>query len=713
MMAVSDKIRVTHLERKASVYIRQSSVVQVLEHRESTRRQYDLRQRAIDLGWDAARVEVVDEDLGQSGASTSGRGGFTRLAEEIAHGSVGAVLSLEVSRLARSSADWHRLLELCALADVVIADETAIYHPGDYNDRLLLGLKGQFADAELQWMRLRLAGAKLSKARRGELRQIPPTGFVWNDGGDLALDPDEEVQRAIALLFERWRIDASAYAVMRYFAEQGLRFPSRQYHRDGHSEIVWKPLSHARVRAVLRNPIYAGAYVYGRRQERMGLVDGQIRRRRLRELPMPEWLVCIRDAHPGYLSWSEYVEVQDKLRRNRTNQQWLDQRGAPREGAALLQGLALCGNCGRRMTVRYQDRRWLWYECRKHGMQVGDGKMCFSVAGQAIDRAVEQSFLRTMCPTEIELGLAVAREVDKQSSRVDQQWSMRLERARYDARKTEHRFKAVDPDNRLVARNLEREWNERLREIDELEREYEQVKTREHLVLTDEDRRRIVSLARDLPSVWRAATTMHADRKNLLRMVVQEISLSPVDIPKRATRVRVLWQTGALSEFLVSRPGQGECVMTPPQLVEAVRDLATQLRSDSQIAIELNGKGMRSGRCRALTPSSVAWIRWKYGIASPAHPVVPPAQPLPERREDGRYSVRGVAQEMGVTEHIVRYWQSCGLLEGERGRYRSWWFVLDDKSRERLNQAKARGYGARTGARTNSKPPSGRKVHCA
>jgi DNA invertase Pin-like site-specific DNA recombinase len=691
------------------VYIRQSSVVQVLEHRESTRRQYDLRQRAVDLGWDVGRVEVVDEDLGQSGASTSGRGGFVRLAEEIAHGGVGAVLSLEVSRLARSSADWHRLLELCALADVVIADETAVYHPGDYNDRLLLGLKGQFADAELQWMRLRLAGAKLSKARRGELRQIPPTGFLWNDGGELVVDPDEEVQRAVALVFERVRVDPSAYGVMRYFAEHGLRFPSRRYHRDGGSEVEWKPLSHARVRAVLRNPIYAGAYVYGRRQERMGLVDGQIRRRRLRELPMPEWLVCIRDAHPGYLSWVEYLEIQNKLRRNRTNQQWLDQRGAPREGAALLQGLVLCGKCGRRMTVRYQDRRWLWYECRKHGLQVGDGKTCFGVAGQPIDRAVEQLFLRTMCPPEIELGLAVAREVEKQSGRVDQQWSMRMERARYDARKAEQRFKAVDVDNRLVARNLEREWNERLREVDELEREYEQVKEREHLVLTDDDRRRIVAIARDLPAVWRAPTTTHADRKNLVRLLVREISLTPVDIPKRATRARVLWQTGAVSELLVSRPGKGESVETSPQVIDGVRELAAQGNSDPQIAATLNERGLRSGRGRPLTRSSVEWIRWKHGIALSLQPVVAPAQPLPTQREDGRYSVHGVARELGVTEHIVRYWQSCGLLIGERGRYRSWWFVLDDATRQRLNETKARGYGARA----IPKPVSGRKVHCA
>jgi DNA invertase Pin-like site-specific DNA recombinase len=708
-MPASEKIRPSHLERKACVYVRQSSFVQVVEHRESTMRQYDLRQRAIDLGWDAGHIEIIDEDLGQSGASTADRSGFVKLAEDIAHGTVGVVLSLEVSRLARSSADWHRLLELCALADVVIADEAAIYHPSEYNDRLLLGLKGQFADAELQWMRLRLAGAKLSKARRGELRQIPPTGFVWNDSGDLVLDPDDEVQRAVALLYERFRIDASAYAVMRYFAQQGLRFPSRRYHRDGRCEVVWKPLSHSRVLAVVKNPIYAGAYVYGRRQERMGLVDGQIRRRRLRYLPLPEWLVCIRDAHPGYISWAEYIEVQEKLRQNRTNQAWLDQRGAPREGAALLQGLVLCGKCGRRMTVRYQDRRWLHYECRKRGQQIGDGKTCFGLPGQPIDKAVEDLFLQTMCPPEIELGLAVAREVEKQSSRVDQQWSMRLERARYDARKAEQRYKAIDPENRLVARNLEREWNERLREVEELEREYQEVKVRERLQLTDEDRRRIVTLARDLGSVWNAATTTHADRKNLIRMLVREVSLSPVDVPKRATRVRVLWQTGAVSELLVSRPSKGEAVATPPELIERVRGLAARGDNDQQIAAVLNEHGGRSGRGRPLTKSAVAWIRWTNGIRSTVRPVVPIAQRLPEQREDGHYSVRGVARELGVTEHIVRYWQSRGLLVGERGRYGSWWFSLDEETRNRLTEAKARGRGSKG----IPNPGNGRKVHYA
>jgi DNA invertase Pin-like site-specific DNA recombinase len=708
-MPASEKIRGTHLERKACVYVRQSSFVQVVEHRESTLRQYDLRQRALDLGWDAARIEIVDEDLGQSGASTAGRGGFVKLAEDIAHGTVGAVLSLEVSRLARSSADWHRLLELCALADVVIADEAAIYHPGDYNDRLLLGLKGQFADAELQWMRLRLAGAKLSKARRGELRQIPPTGFLWNEGGDLVFDPDEEVRRAVALVYERFRIDASAYAVMRYFAQQGLRFPARKYHRDGRCDLVWKPLSHSRILAVLKNPIYAGAYVYGRRQERMALVDGQIRRRRLRQLAMPEWLVCIRDAHAGYISWTEYTDVQDKLRQNRTNQAWLDHRGAPREGAALLQGLVLCGQCGRRMSVRYQDRRWLWYECRRHGMETGDAKICFALPGQPIDRAVEDLFLKTMCPPEIELGLAVAREVEKQSSKVDQQWSMRLERARYDARKAEQRYKAIDPDNRLVARNLEREWNERLSEVDGLEREYQDVKVRERLQMTDEDRRRILGLARDLRSVWSAPTTPHADRKNLVRMIVREISVTPIDIPQRATSVKVLWQTGAVSELTVPRPTKGECVATPRNVIEQVRDLTARGYDDGDIVAELNERGMRTGRDRPFTKSAVEWIRSKHRIPSTVRPVVPVAQPLPDRREDGRYSVRGVARELGVTEHIVRYWQECGLLTGERGRYRSWWFLLDEDTRKRLVDAKERGYGSRT----IPNPAPGRKVHYA
>jgi DNA invertase Pin-like site-specific DNA recombinase len=707
-MSVIEKIRATHLERKACVYVRQSSLVQVLENRESTRRQYDLKQRATELGWDVSRIELIDEDLGQSGSSTDGRSGFVKLAEDIAHGSVGVVLALEVSRLARSSADWHRLIELCALADVAIADESSVYHPSDYNDRLLLGLKGQFAAAELQWMRLRLAGAKLSKARRGELRQIPPTGYVWGDSGGLVFDPDEEVQRALKLLFERFRIDAGGYAVMRYFAQHKLRFPARHYHREGSSEVTWKPLSHARVLAVLKNPIYAGAYVYGRRQERMGLVDGEIRRRRLRALPMAEWLVCIRDAHPAYVSWSEYTEALEKLRTNRTNQQWLDQRGAPREGSALLQGLLLCGQCGRRMTVRYQ-RCHPWYECRRGGFQTGETKTCFGLPGQPIDQAVEEIFLRTMCPPEIELGLAVAREVEKQASRVEQQWAMRLERARYDARKAEQRYKAIDPDNRLVARNLEHEWNERLREVEDLERDQAEVRAREHLQMNDDDRRAILAMARDLGQVWRAPTTSQADRKNLMRMLVREIAVSPVEIPRRATCVKILWQTGQISELVVARPSKGEAVTTPPALIERIRDLAARGQGDAEIAAELNAQGVRSGRGRSLTVAAVAWIRWRNSIACMKEPKIALAQPMPDRREDGLYSVRGVARELGVTVHIVRYWQSRGLLVGRRGRYSSWWFSLDEETRKRLHDAKACGYGPKT----IPNPENGRKVHYA
>jgi hypothetical protein len=464
------------------------------------------------------------------------------------------------------------------------------------------------------------------------------------------------------------------------------------------------------VLAVLKNPIYAGAYVYGRRQERMGLVDGEIRRRRLRALPMGDWLVCIRDAHPAYVSWSEYVEAVEKLRTNRTNQQWLDQRGAPREGSSLLQGLLLCGQCGRRMGVRYQGRR-PWYECRRQGLQTGDGKTCFGLPGQPIDQAVEELFLRTMCPPEIELGLAVAREVEKQASRVDQQWAMRLERARYDARKAEKRYKAIDPDNRLVARNLEREWNERLREVEELEREHAEVRAREHLQLNDNDRRAILSMARDLGRVWRAPTTGHADRKNLIRMLVREISVTPMDIPSRATCVKIMWHTGQLSELVVPRPSKGEAVSTPPTLIERVRKLAASGAGDAEIMAELNAQGLRSGRGRPLTVAAVCSIRWKNDISCMKQPKLPIAQPMPDRREDGLYSVRGVARELGVTDHMVRYWQELGLLVGERGRYRSWWFSLDGETRKRLNTAKSRGYKHR--AKEIPNPARGRKVHYA
>jgi DNA invertase Pin-like site-specific DNA recombinase len=682
---VNEKIQAIHLDRRATVYLRQSTLKQVCEHRESTARQYALKDRAIALGWPKEQVEVIDEDLGQSGGSTERRTGFQRLAEDVAQGRVGAIFAIEVSRLARSCADWHQLLDLCGLADVVIADEQACYAPRDYNDRLLLGLKGQMSEAEIHWMRLRLQGGKLSKARRGELFMRPPPGYTWDAATSaLLLDPDEQVQRAVRLVFERFRIDGSANAVIRYFAQRSLMLPARNCATD---EVRFIAPGANPIMSILKNPSYTGAYVYGRREQRASVVAGKLQRRTVTLRDPQAWKICLRDRHPAYISWEEYVENQRKLSENRTNHRTIDQRGAAREGSALLQGLALCGRCGCRMRIRYQGSHGqVQYQCGKLDPESGKIRTCFHVSGSRIDEAVAKVFLDAVQPAEIEIGLAVVREVERQSTEVERQWTLRLDRARYEAHLAERRYKAVDPENRVVARNLEREWNDKLVEVDRGEREHEEAQRRDGLVLGDEDRARIMKLAKDLPRVWNAETTTHAERKNLLRMLVQEVSLSPVEVPSRLTRVQVLWRTGSVSTFTVERPRKEAWSQPSPHLTPAIMELLAAGLTDEEIASEVERRGLRPvGRWR-WGAWSVRLIRWRQHLHRP------PRQPSPPKRPDGLLSLRGVAIQMGVSLRVVRYWIEKGLLKpaegGGVGRTR--WFNLDAPTLRCLEDASAK-----------------------
>jgi DNA invertase Pin-like site-specific DNA recombinase len=708
---MTDKIRVAHLERKAVVYLRQSTLKQVREHRESTARQYALRERAIALGWSANAVEVIDEDLGQSGQSAEGRTGFHRLAEAMAQGRIGALLALEVSRLARSSADWYRLLELASLADVVIADEDVVYDPHEYNDRLLLGLKGQFADAERYWMRLRLHGGMLSKARRGELVFNAPTGYVWGDDGRLRLDPDEKVQRAIKLIFERFRIQGSARAVVRYFGGHGLQMPMRL-----HGELQWRTPYQAFVVYLLHNPLYAGAYVFGRREQRT-VLDGGRARRRTTALPTERWKVCLKDHHPGYVSWDEFMGNQKKLRDN-----WVggrakepEHRGAAREGTALLQGLVLCGRCGHRMYARYwsSDGQRGYYKCEgaKYKDSVTSG--CWMVPATQLDEAVASAFLGVIQPSEVDLALAVARDAEGQAEEIRRQWQLRLEHARYQARLCERRYKAVDPENRTIARTLEREWNDKLEELARLEGEYESVRSREKVELSDEDRRQVLGLARDLPQLWKAPTTTPAERKNLLRMLVRDITLSPVDIPERATRVQILWVTGTTSELQVPRPGRGEAVRTSEEAAKALRELFEEGLSDAEIAAQLNHRGFPSGHGLRWTKGGVFWVRRRLGMRRKSGAFR--GRPVPRRRCEDLYSVRGVAELLEMPVARVYAWIAQGhLVPIEGGPGRPVWFRLESADLEKLRALRAsraaRGY--RFAGHRPSKETIEEEVHC-
>ena len=668
-------VETAQLVRRAFVYVRQSSMAQVLHHQESTMMQYDLRQRALALGWAPEAIEVIDEDQARTATTTVGRSGFARLADAVAHGEAGGVFTLDVSRLARVSEDWRRLLVLCGVAGVAVVDEQRIYDPNDHDDKLLLELKGTMSEAEIHWLRLRLQGARQHKARRGALKMTAPTGYRWGEGG-FELDPDEAVQRAVRVVFQRYDVEPSAWAVVRWARETGLRFPTRRPSGDGEAGVEWKPLGLSRLHEMLKNPAYAGVYAYGRRREKSVLVDGQIRRVRPDTRDPDRWLVKIENAHAGYITWERYVQNQEKLRQNMVRL-GNPTRGAPREGPALLSGLVICGRCGHRMGPAYargaRARFWT-YIC--HGDRDKGQRGCWTVAGARIDAAVETLFLETMVPSELELALAVEHEVAGQAEELSKQWRARREQAAYEARRAEKRYKAVDPDNRVVARTLEREWETKLRELEEVERQYAEARRTRRVELSADDRARVRELARDLPAVWRSPETPAADRKAMMRLVIEAISLSPIEVPRRATRVKVAWQSGAVTEIEVPRPHRGDLFRTPPSACERIRALAAAGRHDEDIAETLNAEGLRTGRGLAWNTWAVRWTRKRERISRVA-PDRPRRELLPDLFPDGRYSIPGTAKRFGVTLEVVRSWIRRGLVQGERRDFgahrRVWW----------------------------------------
>jgi DNA invertase Pin-like site-specific DNA recombinase len=681
------KVGATHLQRRAVVYLRQSSLKQVVEHSESTRRQYALRERALGLGWPAQSIDVVDDDLGRSGRSTDGRSGFQRLSEGVAQGQIGAVFALDVSRFARSSADWHRLLDLCGLADVVIADEQAIYDPRDHNDRLLLGIKGTMSEAELGWMRLRLRGARLAKARRGDHFLAPPIGYQWDEAiGRLRLDPDEQVQEAIRLILERFRIERSAYAVARYLIVNELMIPKRSPGK--HGELGWAQPRPSRVLQILTNPTYAGAYVFGRREQTIGLKNGKVVRRHAR-IAVDGWKILHRDHHPAYISWEEFLKNQKLLQDNRPRRDCPDRHGAPMKGEALLQGIVLCGQCGHRMSAAYGGKkRHARYSCANPIKQGTKARTCWSVAARMIDAQIAQMVLSAMQPAEIELSLAVVREADRQTKTLEGQWQMSLERARYEARLAERRYKAVDPDNRVVARTLESDWESKLEQLRELEARFEQARTLKRVELSQDDRSRILKLTRSLPRVWAANTTTMSERKNLVRILIREVCLTPLKGTSMGTRVDVLWCTGAISTVNIERQLPG--VHTDLRTKALLRELVEQGATAIDVAATLNERRLTTAYGKRWTNIAVHAYCRHHRIEWPRR--MPSSIRRPDQRGDGLFSKHGVAKKLGVTVNAVTYWVQRGWLRpaensgGARGV--PCWFRLDELTIRRLKRVR-------------------------
>src|SRR5215469_14239783 len=641
-MTTASKITATHLERLAVVYVRQSTIAQVREHSESTARQYALAQEAARLGWSAARIAVIDADLGVSGRTASARSGFKELVGRVCVGEVGAILGLEVSRLARSSADLQRLLELCALTDTLIIDSDGIYDLGSFNDRLLLGLKGTMSEAELHLLAGRLQGAKLAAAQRGELRFPLPVGYVYDDDGRTVIDPDEEMRAAVAAVFTSFEAKGSAYAVVAAFA--GRRFPTRAYGGVWAGEIRWGRLTHGRVLQLLANPSYAGAYVFGRfRSRRTVDPDGTIRLKST-ELPREQWQVLIRDHHPAYITWETFLANTQQLAANCTHQ------GARpvREGGALLQGIVLCGGCGRAMSTTCSGGKPI-YDCTHSRSDHVTTPQCRSVLAETVDRMVGKRLLEVLAPQEIALALAAADEVTARKTNHNRALELRVERTRYEAARAERAFHHCDPDNRLVARSLERRWEEKLRELAEVERELACQMNEPALP----SREQLKSIAAEFPRLWAAPTTPDKERKRLLRTLIDDVTLFS-EPRSMQLRIGLHWRSGACEELMVRRPHSApQARRTPPGAVELARRLGAS-RTNAELAAELNCAGLKSGTGKCFNAALVQWIRYAYRI---------------DRLQllaPGELSVKQVAARLGIAPDALYCWISQGQIAVRR-----------------------------------------------
>jgi DNA invertase Pin-like site-specific DNA recombinase len=649
------KITEHHRSKPAYIYVRQSTHAQVFHHQESTERQYALRGLALELGWSESRIRTLDRDLGLTGTEMTKREDFKTLVADVSMGQVGAVFALEISRLARSNLDWHRLLELCALTATLVIDEDGCYDPSDFNDGLLLGLKGTMAQAELHFLRARLQGGKLHKAKKGELRFPLPVGYCYDEQDRIVLDADEEVRGAVALVFRLFRETGSAYAVVHRFTERGLRFPKRAYGGVWDGQILWGRLSHSRVLDILKNPSYAGAYVFGRYQYRREISPGGEIRKRMEAVAMPAWRVSLQQHHEGYIDWEEFMKNQERLQKNRTNGEETVLSGPAREGLALLQGLLLCGHCGHALTVRYRDNGGICptYECNRWRREGLTTKSCLVFRAELLDGLVAEETLKALQPAELELAWAALQELETRDQAMMRQWQMRLERAEYEVALAERRYQEVDPTHRLVASTLERRWNEALIHLEELQKEAAEFQRQEARVATPEQKAKILALARDLPRLWHASSTQSKDRKRMLRLLMKDITVEKQTHPKQLL-VHIRWQGGATTDLTVPLPPNiADRVRYPAAVVERIRELA-QDRSDNEIANQLNREGGSRAKGQPYTAKIIQWVRCRYRI--------PPA----ELKKPEELTVRQVAERFGTSDQVVYYWIDHGVIRSRR-----------------------------------------------
>ncbi len=667
---MTSKIADHHLVRQACIYIRQSTPGQVRFNQESTERQYNLANQAKALGWSPEQIRILDGDLGRTGQQATHRDDFKTLVSDVAMGQVGAIFSLEASRLARSNKDWHRLLELCAVTRTLVFDGDGCYDPADFNDSLVLGMKGTFAQAELHIIRARLHGGKLNKAQKGELHFPLPVGLVF-DGDQIALDPDQEVQGAVRAVFELFNQENSAFGVVQRFHDSGLLFPRRSYGGVWDGKLIWGRLSHSRVLGVLSNPSYAGAYVFGRFQscKQVG-PSGEIRTQS-RLMPQDEWRVVIPDHHPGYITWGQFLANRERLAANRTNREGL--AGPAREGLCLLQGLLLCGTCGRRLNVRYKGNGGLYpmYECNWSHREALAPRHCMSLPSKPLDVAVGERLLAAVTPVTIKLALEALTKLEERDKIIVAQWRRRIEHARYDVDLAERRYEEADPSNRLVASTLEKRWNDAMHRQRELEVELAEFEQRAMRSVTVEQKQQILRLGRDFSRLWNAPTTAPCDRKRMLRLLISDITVVRDPEPK-LLRLQIRWQGGATETIDVhQQPNRADAMRYPDVFVAKIRELA-ELYDDQEIVAQLNTDGQASSTGKPFTVSMIRWIRYKHRIPSPP---------------TGTMNVKQVRERYGVSLWVVHYWIERGIVSAvQRKPHAPYAITVDENVDQRLRK---------------------------
>jgi DNA invertase Pin-like site-specific DNA recombinase len=680
------KITPSHLSRQAIVYLRQSSAAQVEHNRESTERQYALAVKARELGWPDERIVVIDEDLGLSGSGSVARSGFARLTAEVALAHVGLVLGLEVSRLARNNADWHRLIDLAGLTDTLIGDADGIYHPALFNDRLLLGLKGTMSEAELHVLRARLNGGIRNKAARGELRRGLPVGFVWGEeDGEVRFHPDEAVVTAIRTVFARFAETGSARRVWLWFRSEGVKFPLQMNARAG---IRWVEASYTAIHHVLINPVYAGAYAYGKTRQETTLDAAGVRRKRVRHLPRDQWQVLIREHHGGFIDWQTYEANQARIARNTRPRPHNDPSavgGAVREGNALLQGLASCGHCGRRLRTHYRGRSSApGYHCAGNRLVEGRGSYCLNIGGIQIDAAVTCAFIAALEPAKLAATLAAAERLETDREAILKQWRLGVERASYEASRAERRYRAVDPDNRLVARGLEREWEESLSALEAARAELARREKERPRVLSEAERNSLLALGPDLAAVWGAATTTPRDRKELLRALIEEVIVK-VERDKSVAHLTLRWKGGALSEIDLALPrSRPATVRTDEDTIALVRRLAVHY-PDTVIAGILNRQGRRTARGHRFEGNRVCSLRQHWSI--------PCFEPKPTSGDGELLTIKKAAIALGVATSTMHRLINDGIIAGEQLTPGAPWRIrLTDDLKARFNGEAGEGF---------------------